>query len=709
MRCNHPTHRMELMVWVSALCCLVVACSDTSANTDGGGPDGAVDVVDDLAEVASDAVDATDVVDVADTLDVQDEPDALSPMDMPLPGCIPGMSASCACTSGRMGAQVCQSDRTYGACVCMELMDVTPPGCVPGMSISCACTSGRMGAQVCQSDRTYGACTCSELPDASPVDVVLPPLGARLIAPQSVSRVTSRRPTMRWVLPDGVTRARVEVCGDRACTRVLVQQEVTGTSWRPTAMLAPGVTWWRVHGLEGDGGVAWTSATWEFVVGRRDAPVDTSFGTIKDFNGDGFDDIAIAENVSSGEFDIFSGRSSMGSSLPTLQLPFSGAETYEYVTGDFNGDGFADLAIARHGRGVVELRYGGSSGLPRTPSALISHTENNQFAAEVSSGDVNGDGYSDLVLRSGRSPSPPVIFEWQLFFGGGAGIESGTFLTIEPPDGYVYNTGDADVMEGVGDVNGDGYADILTSNPFRPGTGVYDVGVAWIVEGNSALPLHEWVRLAPPTSALGFGYGLAGVGDLNGDGIADFTVSSHDEVSIYLGATAAVQTTPIRTIRNSAGLCEGFPAIGRVVGRPGDYNGDGRADLTIGADCLPFPGPIGPRAGSLGTVFVYRGEGREVATEPIEFRGMYIGAGFGSGVGSAGDFNNDGFDDLIIVQGGFGWYFPDRPEEAPALNLLFGAESGVSPLGDWVFRSIWGTFWGVIAWSEAGSRRYRSV
>jgi hypothetical protein len=124
-------------------------------------------------------------------------------------------------------------------------------------------------------------------------DVVLPPLGARLIAPQSVSRVTSRRPTMRWVLPDGVTRARVEVCGDRACTRVLVTQEVEGSSWRPSEMLPPGVAYWRVRGLDGDGGVAWSSATWEYVVGLRDAPVDTSFGTIKDFNGDGYDDVAV--------------------------------------------------------------------------------------------------------------------------------------------------------------------------------------------------------------------------------------------------------------------------------------------------------------------------------------------------------------------------------------------------------------------------------
>jgi len=188
-------------------------------------------------------------------------------------------------------------------------MDVVVPGCIPGMSVACACEDGRLGAQVCRADGTFAACRCvtaDAATDARP-DVVLPPLGPRLITPQSGSRVTSRRPTMRWVLPEGVTRARVELCSDRACTRMLQMQEVTGTSWRPTAMLAPGVVFWRVRGLAMDGSVAWTSTTWEYLVGRRDALVDTSFGTLKDFNNDGYDDIAIRGDPNGGA-DPLEGR-----------------------------------------------------------------------------------------------------------------------------------------------------------------------------------------------------------------------------------------------------------------------------------------------------------------------------------------------------------------------------------------------------------------
>ncbi len=62
----------------------------------------------------------------------------------------------------------------------------------------------------------------------------------RLLAPQSGSRATSTRPTLRWLLPAGLTRARVELCADRACGRTLQQPEVTGQTWRAAARARAG-------------------------------------------------------------------------------------------------------------------------------------------------------------------------------------------------------------------------------------------------------------------------------------------------------------------------------------------------------------------------------------------------------------------------------------------------------------------------------------
>ena len=88
----------------------------------------------------------------------------------------------------------------------------------------------------------------------------------RLLLPASLGRVTTRRPTLRWRLPAGADGARVEVCVDRACERVVARMAVDGGAAQPAEALVPGVYFWRVfpriHGQYS--GKA--SHTWSFVV-----------------------------------------------------------------------------------------------------------------------------------------------------------------------------------------------------------------------------------------------------------------------------------------------------------------------------------------------------------------------------------------------------------------------------------------------------------
>ena len=145
-----------------------------------------------------------------------------------------------------------------------DVPDAAPP-CVPDSTSACACTTGPAGTRTCLEDRTWSACQCSVTDrDSGPIIEPVPtgvytPIpeipGPRLIAPQSGSRVTTLRPTLRWRLPDGVTRARVELCADRPCDHLLVTRDTTGTSWRPTDALAHGVVFWRVRGLSASGAV----------------------------------------------------------------------------------------------------------------------------------------------------------------------------------------------------------------------------------------------------------------------------------------------------------------------------------------------------------------------------------------------------------------------------------------------------------------------
>ncbi|MFO0649311.1 MAG: hypothetical protein U0326_23915, partial [Polyangiales bacterium] len=183
----------------------------------------------------------------------------------------------------------------YETCRTVLPMDAGPP-CTPRTTESCTCVDGLSGTRTCRDDTLWGSCRCGVVDagmDATlGTDGPIPRIDVpRLIAPQSGSRATSQRPTFRWVLPAGVTRARLEVCADRPCTRMLMRQEVAGTSWRSAERLPPGVAFWRVHGLGVDGSVTWTSATWEVGIRHRDLPNDTSYGTIHDFNGDGYDDV----------------------------------------------------------------------------------------------------------------------------------------------------------------------------------------------------------------------------------------------------------------------------------------------------------------------------------------------------------------------------------------------------------------------------------
>ena len=126
--------------------------------------------------------------------------------------------------------------------------DAPPPRmpCTPGERRPCTCVTGAAGAYVCHTNQRFGLCTCEGV---SADGGVLPALPPRLRSPLSDSRVTSQRPTLRWVLPEGVTRARVTVCEERPCTRELARAEVEGSSWRSPTPLTPGVRWWRVQGL----------------------------------------------------------------------------------------------------------------------------------------------------------------------------------------------------------------------------------------------------------------------------------------------------------------------------------------------------------------------------------------------------------------------------------------------------------------------------
>ena len=236
------------------------------------------------------------------------------------------------------------------------------------------------------------------------------PAAPRLIAPLSTSTVTSQRPTLRWALAAGTDGARVDICRDRACTKPLVSFDAAGASGVPPRLLPAGLWFWRAFGKSAGATGTAVSPTWEVIVRARSAPVDTSWGTTPDVNGDGATDVLV---------------------------------------GAIGGDGGAGRAYAYES---------GPVGLPKVPTVTLTGVgPGADFGGSLASaGDVNGDGFSDVVVGAIGAAGTGQVY---LYLGGPTGLNTSPTTTITGGDGFAANFGGS--VAGAGDVNGDGYADVL--------------------------------------------------------------------------------------------------------------------------------------------------------------------------------------------------------------------------------------------------------
>jgi PKD repeat protein len=375
------------------------------------------------------------------------------------------------------------------------------------------------------------------------------------------------------------------------------------------------------------------------------------------------------------------------------------------TAGDVNGDGYSDVIVSaiwydngESDEGRVYVYYGSGSGLSPTANWTA---EGNQAGAEFgcsvgTAGDVNGDGYSDVIIGA-RSYSNGESKEGRAFvyYGSASGLSTSANWTAESNHAdanFGYSVGTA------GDVNGDGYSDIIIGAPHYTGTDT-DVSKAYVYYGSASglNPSAAWMAENTQASAR-FGWSVATAGDVNHDGYSDVIVGApyfdngqtdEGKAFVYHGSASGLSTSPNWTAESNQTPEYGGAQFGWSVATAGDVNGDGYDDVIIGAnnssyDYYPDPTECPDyyyHDVHGGKTYVYYGSASGLSTSPSwTAGGDRPSAEFGISAGTAGDVNGDGYSDIIV--GAWLRGFPGFSDRGAAY-IYYGSASGLSTSFDW--------------------------
>ncbi|MGB4191972.1 MAG: FG-GAP-like repeat-containing protein [Rickettsiales bacterium] len=410
-----------------------------------------------------------------------------------------------------------------------------------------------------------------------------------------------------------------------------------------------------------------------------------------DVNGDGYDDIIIGSPGNTAAYLIYGNKTFMASTISISDVAtsygvyingVSAGNQFGYSVsgaGDVNKDGYDDVMVGINGNGnnnICSYVIFGNMSLPSTIyiSSIsgfgIQGTYGCQASQNSGLGDINKDGYDDVISNNiivfGNSSFPSTISSSTM---DSRGV---TLLYDGSSSGAAF-----DSVGGAGDINKDGYNDIIVGN---------GLGVVNIIYGNTTFPpsislsktsgkADVFITVASSYSASALGVSVRGAGDVNRDGYLDVIMGDSNKNIAYVlygskSLPSYITTSNIHSYGFNVTGTSG--SVGWSVSGAGDINKDGYHDIIIGAPNYA--------SGELGESYVVYGNNSLPALvnlNDLQNHGFTLtessssGKHIGYAVSGAGDVNGDGYDDFLVDQ-----LYTSTNSGVSNLYLLYGAESG---------------------------------
>lgn len=483
--------------------------------------------------------------------------------------------------------------------------------------------------------------------------------------------------------------------------------------------------------------VAGTASNGFVIYGENaDDQSGTSISSAGDINGDGYDDLIVGTpwydaadaelpwSNSGRTYVVYGGPA--GGAVQLSDIAAGGSQGFVIRNsvvgemagwavsgaGDVNGDGLVDLIVSAPDArlpmalqvGYTYVLYGRTGNAPIDLSNVSASGTTDGFVIRGSlhgeqsgmslsgAGDVNGDGLADIIVGApsnnasgsksgrayvvyGKSGNAPVDLSMLSATAGAMGFEIGGIPEYNDNNKLGYS------VSGAGDINGDGYDDVVVG-VVNGDVNAVDAGRSYVVFGGPARSGGpDLAAIAAGASTAGFvingqaasdhtGWSVSSAGDVNGDGLADLIIGARDaspagrqfagRAYVVFGKTdgAVVDLAALSNPANTLGFAiDGALArdrAGMAVSAAGDINGDGLADVLVGSSEASAGGPY-----ARGVTHVVYGKADGA---PVDLLGLQSGAssaGFliigagqfnrsGIAVSAAGDVNGDGYADLFI-------------------------------------------------------------